>query len=175
MFSLKDEKNYLDVFFQINVCEVMMHSAPRWCVSPYWGWDKIADILQITFAKTFSWMKIIVFWFKIHWNLFLQVQLTMSQYLFRQAITWTNDDIINSSAPSAAYISHCIRSALVVNGLSPGQRQAIIWASAEILFIGPSGINFSEILIKISKFSFKKMHWKFRLRNGGHFVQGEMS
>ena len=46
------------------------------------------------------------------------------------------------------------------NGLSPGQRQAIIWTNAGILLIGPLGTNFSEILIGIQTFSFKKMHWK---------------
>ena len=46
------------------------------------------------------------------------------------------------------------------NGLSPGQRQAIIWTNARILLIRPSGTNFSEILIEIHKFSFKKMHFK---------------
>ena len=46
------------------------------------------------------------------------------------------------------------------NGLSPGRRQAIIWINAEILLIGPLGINFSEILIEIKTFSFKKMHLK---------------
>ena len=46
------------------------------------------------------------------------------------------------------------------NGLSPGRRQAIIWANAGILLIGPWGTNFSEILIGIQTFSFKKMHLK---------------
>ena len=46
------------------------------------------------------------------------------------------------------------------NGLSPGRRQAIIWISVGILLIGPLGTNFSEILIKIYKFSLKKMHLK---------------
>ena len=39
------------------------------------------------------------------------------------------------------------------NGLSPGRREAIIWINAGILLIGP---NFSEILISIQTFSFKK-------------------
>ena len=43
------------------------------------------------------------------------------------------------------------------NGLSPGRRQVIIWTNAGILLIGPLGTNFSEILIKIITFSFKKM------------------
>ena len=46
------------------------------------------------------------------------------------------------------------------NGLSPGRRQAIIWTNAEILLIRTSGTNFSEILIEIDVFSFKKMHLK---------------
>ena len=46
------------------------------------------------------------------------------------------------------------------NGLSPGQHQAIILTSAGILLIGPLGTNFSEILIAISTFSFKKMYLK---------------
>ena len=46
------------------------------------------------------------------------------------------------------------------NGLSPGRRQAIIWTNAGILLIGPLGTNFSEILIGIQKFSFKKTHLK---------------
>ena len=44
------------------------------------------------------------------------------------------------------------------NGLSPGRRQAIIWTNAGILLIGPWGTNFSEILIGIQAFSFKKKH-----------------
>ena len=46
------------------------------------------------------------------------------------------------------------------NGLSPGRRQAIIWTNAGILLIGLLGTNFSEILIEIWIFSFKKMHLK---------------
>ena len=46
------------------------------------------------------------------------------------------------------------------NGLSPGRRQAIIWTNAGILLIGPLETNFSEILIGIQTFSFKKMHLK---------------
>ena len=46
------------------------------------------------------------------------------------------------------------------NGLSPGRRQAIIRTNVGILLIGPLGTNFSEILIGIQAFSFKKMHVK---------------
>ena len=46
------------------------------------------------------------------------------------------------------------------DGLAPGRRQAIIWTNDGILLIGPLWTNFSEILIGIKTFSFKKMHLK---------------
>ena len=46
------------------------------------------------------------------------------------------------------------------NGLSPGRRQAIIWTNAGIFLIGPLRTNFSEILIEIHGFSFKKINLK---------------
>ena len=78
-----------------------------------------------------------------------------------------------------SYINHCVRhiswclshwgrvthicvSKLTIigsdNGLSPGRRQAIIWTNAGILLIRPIETNFSEILLKIHTFSFKKSH-----------------
>ena len=45
-------------------------------------------------------------------------------------------------------------------GLSPGRRQAIIGTNTGILLIGPLATKFSENLIRIQKFSFKKMHLK---------------
>ena len=46
------------------------------------------------------------------------------------------------------------------NGLSPGRHQAIIWNNDGILLIWPLETSFSEILIEIHSFSFKKMHLK---------------
>ena len=46
------------------------------------------------------------------------------------------------------------------NGLSPGRRQAIIWTIAGIWLIGPLETNFSEILIRIQTFSFKRRHFE---------------
>ena len=43
------------------------------------------------------------------------------------------------------------------NGLSPGRCQAIIWTNDGILLIGSLGTNFSDILIEIDTFSFKKI------------------
>ena len=36
------------------------------------------------------------------------------------------------------------------NGLSPVQHQTFTWTNVDLLSIGPLGIKFSEILIKIS-------------------------
>ena len=46
------------------------------------------------------------------------------------------------------------------NGLSPERRQALIWTNAGILWIGPLGTNFSEILIEIQTLSWKKIRLK---------------
>ena len=57
----------------------------------------------------------------------------------------------------------CVSKIIIIgsdDGLSPDRRQAIIWTNAGILLIGPWGTNFSEILIGIQTFSFKKMHMK---------------
>ena len=57
----------------------------------------------------------------------------------------------------------CVGNLIIIgsdNGLSPGWRQAIIWTNAGILLIEPLGTNFSEILIEILTFSFKKMRLK---------------
>ena len=46
------------------------------------------------------------------------------------------------------------------NGLAPSRRQSIIWTNTGILLIEPLGTKFSEILIEIHTFGFKKMHLK---------------
>ena len=58
------------------------------------------------------------------------------------------------------------------NGLSPGRHQAIIWTNAGILLIGLLGTNFSQILIWIQTFSFKKMHSKMSSRIERPFCLG---
>ena len=61
------------------------------------------------------------------------------------------------------------------NGLSPHQRQALIWANAWKLLIGSLGTKFSEILIEIHIVSFKKKcTWKCSLHNGVHFASASI-
>ena len=56
------------------------------------------------------------------------------------------------------------------NGLSPGRRQAIIWTNAEILLITPLGTNFSEIIIRVQTFSFKKMELRMSSAKWRHIL-----
>ena len=97
--------------------------------------------------------------------------------------------LINSSPPSATYMRQWIGSALVqiMACLSSIRCQAIIWTNAGLLAIGSLGTNFSEILIKIQNFSFKKMHLKMssakvaailsrgRWVNGPQYIMGSCS
>ena len=74
------------------------------------------------------------------------------------------DYTVNFSLTHWGRVTHiCVGKLVIIvsdNGLSPVRRQAIIWTNAGILLIGPLGTNFSEILIEIHTFSFKKMHLK---------------
>ena len=70
---------------------------------------------------------------------------------------------INASFNSLRPTDTCVCKLTIIgsdNGMSPGRRPAIIWTNAGILLISPVGTNFNEILIKIHRFSFKKMHLK---------------
>ena len=62
------------------------------------------------------------------------------------------------------WVTHiCVSKSTIIasdNGLSPDRRQAIIWNNHGILLIWSLGTNFSEFLIEIHSFSFKKIHLK---------------
>ena len=45
--------------------------------------DKMAAIFLTMFSNAYPWMKTFVFWLKLHWSLFLRVQLTITQDWFR--------------------------------------------------------------------------------------------
>ena len=80
-------------------------------------------------------------------------------HMFRRLMKFHPSPYFLTRRGRATYI--CVSKLILIgsdNGLSPGRHQAIIWTNAGVLLIGPLGINFSEILIKIKTFSFKKMH-----------------
>ena len=66
----------------------------------------------------------------------------------------SNNLILLNEAEWRIYVSVNLAITGSDNVLSPGWPQASIWINARILFIGPLGTNFSEILIKIHTFSF---------------------
>ena len=49
----------------------------------HWGRDKMDAISQTTLSNSFSWMEMLEFRLKFHWNLFPRVQLTIFQHWFR--------------------------------------------------------------------------------------------
>ena len=85
---------------------------------------------------------------------------------------------LNSYLTHWSRVTHKCDSNLAIigsdNALSPGRRRAITRTNARILFIGPLGTNFTEILIEIHTFSFKEMWFKRSQQNGGHFVSVSM-
>ena len=93
-----------------------------------------------------------------------------TKYLSQLKSYWSgeNDDRYNNMLECLTThwgrVTHICVSKLTIigsdKGLSPDRRQAIIWTNAGILLIGPLGTNFSEILIEILTFSFKKMRLK---------------
>ena len=63
---------------------------------------------------------------------------------------------INSLRTSDAYMRWKTNIIGSDNGLSPERCQAIIWTNAGILLIVPLGTNFSEVLIEVQHFHWRK-------------------
>ena len=92
------------------------------------------------------------------------------KYLHRKCISKFDLKNVHLFVQTMSVLTHwgrvthiCVDNLTIIgwdNGLSSGRHQAIMWTSAGILLIGPVGINFSEILIRVQTFSFKIMHLK---------------
>ena len=127
-------------------------SADRWCSNYIW----VTTILLLTKMRL-----ILEIWRYTNTCKNINSLRPSDAYIFVGKLTIVGSD--NGLAPSSSD-----------TGLLPGRCQTIIWTSAGILLIGPLRANFSETLIGIQTFPFKKMHWKCRLRNGAHFVSAWM-
>ena len=87
-------------------------------------------------------------------------------HLTRQVISYLyrehSKSILLTHLPLVSHI--CVRESGISigsdNGLSPARRQAITWANAGLLSIGPLGTKCSDILIEIHTFLFKEMRLK---------------
>ena len=65
------------VCFVVYICTVFA------CHLTHLSLENMAAISQTTFSNAFTGMKTLVFWFLFHLGLFLRVQLTIRQHLFR--------------------------------------------------------------------------------------------
>ena len=101
-------------------------------------------------------------------------------YTFKINTTYPSDQWVNTwmfeqnihikslrQSDAYIYIYICVDNLTINgsdNGLSPGQRQAIIWSNAGTRLIGPFGTNFSTILIQlfVQEIAFENVVWKCR-------------
>ena len=92
---------------------------------------------------------------------FIKLRSTLAKYVFSIPSPNIAFPMLNCPLTHWGRVTHICVSKLTIigsdNGLSPDRRQVIIWTNAGMLLIGPLGTNFSEILIGILTFSFKKM------------------
>ena len=120
----------------------------------------------------FLWIALVHFsWFIFHIyvtkHLLLMCQLIFKYYRYGAKISMLSEGLLHqlfSPLIHLARLTHICVSKLTIiysdNGLSYGRHQAIIWINAKILLIGYLGTKFGEIVDKIHKSSFKKMHMK---------------
>ena len=98
------------------------------------------------------------------WQMGVQIQVVFNRTSLKKVLNMTHSSIDIGPLTHWGRVTHKYVGKLTTigsdNDLSPGRRQDIIWTIAGILLIGPLGTNFSEILIRIQTFSFKKMHLK---------------
>ena len=92
------------------------------------------------------------------------LKMESNRAILLSSVSWDCVCITSTNLTHSSRVTHiCINKLTIIgsdNDLSPDRRQAIIWTNAGILLIGPLGTNFSEILMEILTFSFKKMHLK---------------
>ena len=142
---------------------------------------QIDHYFQTTFSNAFSWMKMYKFRLRFHWSFFpkgpiknmpvlVQIMASrrpsdkpLSEPMMVNLLTTISSLGLNELTHWGRETHICVSKLTIIgsdNGLSPGRHQAITWTNARILLIGPWWTNFSEILIEIHTFSFKKMHLK---------------
>ena len=80
----------------------------------------------------------------------------------KQGFPWLVRTLLCPLLTNWGWVTHIRVSKLTItdldNGLSLGRCQAIVWTNARMLLIGPLGTNFSEILMEIHIFSYKRTH-----------------
>ena len=120
-------------------------------------YESVCILLQTLSATNQHWI-LFNTWIKISWFLFSEMYLNMSYVKLKPFCLGLN---VLTHWGRVTHI--CVSNLTIIgsdNGLSPGRRQAITWTNVGILLIRPLGTNFSEMLIEIHTFSFKKIHLK---------------
>ena len=140
----------------------------------------MAAILHTIFSNAFSWLKMLEFSIEMSLKFVAKHPIVYETALVQaMAWRWTGDKPLfelimdwftllphmhHSALTHWGRVMHICFGKLNImvsdSGLLHGQYQAIIWTNVGILLIWPLGTNFSEILMKIITFSFKKMHLK---------------
>ena len=87
-----------DIPLRYNFTKDMIHIYMV-CVLTHLGRDKIDTIFQTTFSNAISWMKMFEFRLKLHWTMFLKVQLTIFQHWFRQ--------LLGAEQATSHYLNQC--------------------------------------------------------------------
>ena len=154
MYMISDSSVFL-VYECIHILQVYMYNLP--C--------SICMLSLFSLLSVYSWDQLMLF---VLLNPTLNKSYVMLYYC-RQGLNGNMSECYGWDA-CVSYLTHwgrvthiCASKLTIIgsdNGLSPGRRQAIIWNNVEILSIGLLGTNFSEFLIEILAFSFKKMRLK---------------
>ena len=130
---------------------------PLWVNDAIWwhgSWSKLAQVIDCCLTIPSHYLKS-----KVSFGIRLKV--TSQEVLMNLIRNMCSEIILLTHWGRVTHIRVAYLTTIASgNGLSPSRRQAIIWTNAGMLLIRPLGTNFSEILIEIHTFSFKKMHLK---------------
>ena len=81
-------------YHRLNICKIhetkcSFHQKPITTrqILILWGLNKMANVLQTTFAFACSWKKATVFWFKCHWHIYASPGLELDE-LTLPALNW---------------------------------------------------------------------------------------
>ena len=72
-----------DIAYAITLTDIWEYIFNKTQRLTHWGRDKMAVISQTTFSNAFSWMKMYEFRLRVHWSLFLSVQIKILHHWFR--------------------------------------------------------------------------------------------
>ena len=75
--------SFFVILYSINLVIYIFYLSCRYMLSlTHWDRDKMVTISQKALPYTFYWMKLLEFRLKLHWSLFLRVQITLFQHWF---------------------------------------------------------------------------------------------